>query len=352
MEILNLKTNAESSKDFVSLGEILLRFDPGERRIQEARQFQVWDGGAEYNVARNLSRVFGQRTSIVTALADNALGRLAEDFARQGGVNTENIIWREEGAGARNGIYFIERGFGLRAPASSFDRANTAVSHLKSGDIDWQAVFGAGDGTRWFHTGGVFTGLSETAPEVALEAMQKARESGALVSYDLNYRHSLWGKRGGREASNRVNRKLLPLADVVFGVFDFDSTLSKYDQNVFQVAAEKMFAEFPNLRVVVSTLRETRSASFHDLSAVCAAGGEIFKARAYRDIQVLDRVGSGDAFASGFIYGLLAGEDLQFAAECGAAHGALAMTMPGDASAATVEEVLSLMRGEGAGAKR
>lgn len=350
MNVLNIKSTDVCEKDLISLGEVLLRFDPGDMRIHNARQFFVWDGGAEYNVARNLSRVFHQRTAIVTALADNPLGRLAEDFIRQAGVDASRIIWTTDPSKIRNGIYFIERGFGIRAPDSCFDRGNTAVSHLKPGDIDWSSLFG--EGTRWFHTGGVFTGISEDAPGVAIEAMKAARESGAIVSYDLNYRDSLWKTKGGREAANAQNRILLEYADVVFGVFDFETDLSKFDKSAFQSAARKMFADFPNLNIIASTLREVQSASWHDFSAVCATREQVFKADDYTQVQVLDRVGSGDAFASGFIYGLLSGKDLQFAVECGTAHGAIKMTTPGDGSMATLTEVLGHISGSSAHVKR
>ncbi len=348
--MLNLKEKNEYGWDLVSLGEVLLRFDPGDERIQTARNFRVWDGGGEYNVTRNLAAVFRQRTAIVTALTDNALGRLAENLVRAGGVDASEILWRNTDAETRNGIYFIERGFGVRPPSSCFDRANTAVSQLKTGDFDWNKIAA---NSRWLHTGGVFVGLSETTPDAAAEAMKTAQTKGAIVSYDLNYRDSLWKSKGGRDAANRLNRALLKNADVCFGAFDFDSQLSKYDETAFRLAAEKMREEFPNLQLIVSTLREVKTASRHDFSAVClAADGEIFKARNYIDADVLDRVGSGDAFAAGFIYGLLADKDANYAVECGAAHGALAMTTPGDNSMATLPEVESLMRGETAAAKR
>jgi 2-dehydro-3-deoxygluconokinase len=333
----------------------LLRFDSGEDRIHNARTFRVWDGGGEYNVARGLAKTFRQKTAIVTALADNALGRLAEDMIGQGGVDASQIIWREadgRGANTRNGIYYIERGFGLRAPASCFDRGNTAVSQLKAGEIDWDRIFGKAKGARWFHTGGIFVGLSETAPEVARQAMQAAKENGTVVSYDLNYRDSLWRERGGRDAANELNKELLPLADIALGVFDFDSKLSKFDENAFRRSAEKMQHAFPNLKAVVSTLREVKSASRHDFSAVCYSGGEVVKARTYENIDVLDRVGSGDAFAAGFIYGFLTDKGVRYAIECGTAHAALAMTTPGDNSMATLSEIESLMSGEGASARR
>ncbi len=354
MNIFNHKSPKDYRWDLVSLGEVLLRFDPEDVRIYAARSFRVFDGGAEYNVARNLAKTFKQKTAIVTALADNALGRLAEDFILQGGVDASEILWREhdgKGENTRNGIYFIERGFGLRPPNSCFDRANTAISQLKTGDVDWRRIF-TEKGARWFHTGGVFTGLSETTPDAANEAMRIAKDSGAIVSYDLNYRDSLWKTRGGKEQANRLNRKLLPFADIVFGAFDFDSKLSNYDEREFRRASEKMFADFPNLKAVVSTLRAVHSASRHDLSAVCFCDNQIYKARDYNDIEVFDRIGSGDAFAAGFIYGCLAGRDLGYSIECGAALGALSMTTPGDNAAATLREVENLIGGGSAVVRR
>ncbi len=331
----------------VSLGEVLLRFDPENERIHTARSFRVFDGGAEYNVARNLAKTFRQKTAIVTALANNSLGRLAEDFILQGGVDASEILWREEdgiGANARNGLYFIERGFGLRSASSCFDRANTAISQLRTGDIDWRKIF-VEKGARWFHTGGIFTGLSDTTPDAAKEAMQIARDSGAIVSYDLNYRDSLWKMRGGRDVANQLNKEFLLFADVAFGAFNFDSKLSNFDENTFRRATEKMMNEFPNLKVIVSTLREVHSASLHDLSGICFYENQIYKAKDYKNTEVFDRIGSGDAFASGFIYGLLAGKDVQYSLECGAALGALVMTTPGDNSISTLSEVKNLMAG-------
>lgn len=351
MNFLSNKQPENCRWDLVSLGEVLLRFDPENERIHTARSFRVFDGGAEYNVARGLAKVLRRRTAIVTALANNSLGRLAEDFVLQAGVDASEIVWRNDGADTRNGIYFIERGFGLRAPTSCFDRANTAVSQLKTGEINWREIFNQ-NGTRWFHTGGVFVGLSETTPEVAKEAMRVARANGAIVSFDLNYRDSLWKNKGGREAANAVNRELLPFADVVFGAMDFDARLSQFNAEQFQHAAGKMLSEFANLKIVCSTLREVHSASRHDLSAVCFANGAVFKAKNYENIDVLDRVGSGDAFASGLIYGLLAEKDFQFAVECGAAHAILTMTAPGDNSVSTLAEIENLMQGAGGDVNR
>ncbi len=347
MKNLDIKSKDACRWDLVSLGEVLLRFDPENERIQTARSFRVFDGGAEYNVARNLAKTFRQKTVIVTALADNSLGRLAEDFILQGNIDASEILWQTrdgKSENIRNGLYFIERGFGLRPASSCFDRANTAVSALKAGDVDWQKIF-TEKGTRWFHTGGVFTGLSETTPDAAKEAMQFAKECGIVVSYDLNYRDSLWKTRGGRDAANRLNREFLPYADVVFGAFDFDSESSNFDENTFRQAAEKMMNEFPNLKIIASTLREVHSASSHDLSGVCFLDNQIYKAKDYKNIEVFDRIGSGDAFAAGFIYGFLAGKDAQYSLECGTALGALVMTTPGDNSTSTLPEVENLISG-------
>lgn len=351
--VLEIKDKKDCCWDFVSLGEVLLRFDPGDERIHAARNFRVFDGGGEYNVGCNLAKTFRRKAAIVTALADNALGRLAENFIRQGGVDSSEILWRaaDEKAGARNGIYFIERGFGLRSPASCFDRANTAVSQLKAEEIDWQRIFSR-LGARWFHTGGIFVGLSETTPETASKAMRTAKENGTIVSYDLNYRDSLWRARGGREAANKLNRDLLGFADAAFGVFDFDSKLENFSEEAFRGAAEKMLAEFPNLKIVVSTLRDVQSATRHNLSAVCLYENQIFKAHGYHNAEVLDRVGSGDGFAAGFIYGLLAGKDAQYAIDCGAALATLVMTTIGDNSSSTLAEVERLMQGGSAQAIR
>lgn len=354
MNFLKIKSKKDCRWDFVSLGEVLLRFDPKDGLIHNSRDFRVYGGGAEYNVAHNLSKTYRRKTAVVTALADNALGRLAENFVLQGGVETSEILWRGsdgKGENTRNGIYFIERGFGLRSPASCFDRADTAVAQLKTGDIDWQRIFNE-EGTRWFHTGGVFSGLSETTAEVAKEALKSAQKAGTIVSFDLNYRDSLWKTRGGKDAANRLNRELLPFADAAFGVFDFDSKLSNFDESEFRRAAEKMLSEFPNLKVIVSTLREVYSASRHDFSAACFFNNQVYIARDYKNVDVLDRVGSGDAFASGFIYGFLAGRDINYSIEIGAAHGALLMTTPGDNSMSTLSDVEKLTGGGDAVAQR
>lgn len=346
--MLKLKEKNDCSWDFAALGEVMLRFDPENDRIHNARSFRVWEGGGEYNVARNLSKVFRQKSLILTALAKNQIGELVEDLIWQGGVDSSEILWREtDGISrkTRNGMYFIERGFGLRSPVGCSDRGNTAVSKLKSGEIDWKKIF-AGKGARWFHTGGIFAGLSETTPEVALEAMKTAKENGAIVSYDLNYRASLWTDRGGLAAANELNHELLKYTDVVFGVENFNAKFSAYDENKFRAAAEKIVEKFPNLQIVATTLRDVNSACSHNLSAVCLADGKVVKAKDFKNIEVLDRVGSGDAFAAGLIYGLLNEKEIEFSLNCGLANSALTLETLGDGSAATLAEVENLAQSD------
>src|SRR5690349_13986475 len=205
--------------DIVSLGEVMLRLDPGEGRISTTRTFQVWEGGGEYNVARGLKRCFGMDSAIVTALVDNPVGRLVQDLIYQGGVDQSHLRWvKDDGVGreARNGLNFAERGFGLRAALGCSDRGHTAISQLRPGDIDWEEIFGQ-EGARWFHTGGIFCALSETTPLVAREAIEAARRTGTIISYDLNYRESLWKSIGGQTKAVAVNRELAPLVDVMIG---------------------------------------------------------------------------------------------------------------------------------------
>jgi 2-dehydro-3-deoxygluconokinase len=344
--VLKTKHKKDCRWDFAALGEVMLRFDPGDDRIHNARSFRVWEGGGEYNVARSLVKVFRLDAAIVTALADNQIGRLVEDLIAQGGVDASEIIWREtDGISrrTRNGMYFIERGFGLRSPVGCSDRGNTAISQIRTGDVDWQKIFGAAGGARWFHTGGIFAGLSGTTSVEALEAMRKAREYGSIGSYDLNYRDSLWSERGGREAANALNRELLPFADVVFGIENFKATFSDYTEENFRCAASELISKFPNLQIAATILRDVHSASRHSLSAVCIAGGDVFKADDYADVEVLDRVGSGDAFAAGLIYGLLNDADIRYSLGCGLANSLLTLTTPGDGSAATLAEIENLV---------
>ena len=352
--------------DALSLGEVMLRLDPGEGRIHTNRFFQAWEGGGEYNVARGLRRCFGLRTAIATSLADNPVGRLVEDFVLQGGVDTSLIRWIPyDGVGrtVRNGLNFTERGFGVRAAAGCSDRGHTAISQTKPGDFDWEVIFGPANGSRWFHTGGIFAALSETTRLVAAEAMGAARKHGTPVSYDLNYRDSLWKSIGGKAKAQEVNRGLVRNVDLLLGnEEDFSAMLGialegvSEDFGELPVASyEKMLREvaaaYPNLKIIATTLRTAHTASRNAWGAIALYQNEIVHVP-QRDIEILDRVGGGDSFASGLIYGLLAGKPIEWAVRCGVAHGALAMTTPGDTSMATRAEVERVMKGSSARIER
>lgn len=340
----------------------MLRLDPGEGRIHTTRTFQAWEGGGEYNVARGLKRCFGLETAIVTALADNPVGRLVQDLIYQGGVDQSHIRWLPyDGIGrtVRNGINFTERGFGVRAALGCSDRGHTAAAQMAPGDIPWDTIFGE-QGARWFHTGGIFAALSETAPEVALEAMKAAKRHGTIVSYDLNYRPSLWKGIGGPERAREVNRAIAPYVDVMLGneedfiaslgleVEGADESFSKLDTGAFRAMIRRAISEFPNFQAVATTLRNAKTASINDWGAICYHDGAFHEAPMRCNLEIYDRVGGGDSFASGLIYGFLAGKGAQWAVECGAAHGALAMTTPGDTTMATLPEVERVMKGGGA----
>ena len=357
MTKLNIKTKQNCLWDLVSLGEVMLRLDPGDERISTGRYFRAWEGGGEYNVARGLRRCFGMDTAIVTALTDNPVGRLVEDLMLQGGVAQKYVRWVPyDGVGrtVRNGLNFTERGFGLRAAVGCSDRGHTAVSQLKPGEVDWSQIFKK-DGARWFHTGGIFCALSEITPLVAQEAMQAAKESGAIVSYDLNYRSSLWKSIGGKAKAQEVNRRLAPFIDVMLGneedftaalgfsVAGLDEHHSKLDPSGFKKMIEAVVKEYPSMSVIATTLRHAKTASRNDWGALCYCDGKFHEAQVRADLEIYDRVGGGDSFASGLIYGFLSGKDAQWSVECGAAHGALAMTTPGDTTMATMAEVLQAM---------
>ena len=344
----------------------MLRLDPGEGRVRTAREFKVWEGGGEYNVARGMRRCFGLRTAVCTAFADNDIGRLLEDFILQGGVATEFIKWAPyDGVGrtVRNGLNFTERGFGVRGAVGIPDRGHSAASQLKPGDFDWDRIFGE-LGARWLHTGGIFAALSDTTPKLVIEAVQAARKHGVVVSYDLNYRPSLWKSIGGQQRAQEVNREIARHVDVMIGneedftaclglaVEGADEHLSRIDVTAFQKMIRQAVQAYPNFKVVATTLRAVKSATRNDWGAVCWAGGQFYQAPNRQDLEVLDRVGGGDSFASGLIYGLMKLDDPQKAVEYGAAHGALAMTTPGDTSMASLKEVEALVKGGSARVQR
>ncbi len=366
MAVLKIKPAGSCKYDLLALGEVMLRLDPGEGRVRTARHFTAWEGGGEYNVARGLRRCFGLKTALCTALAENDVGRLIEDFILQGGVDTEFIKWTPyDGVGraVRNGLNFTERGFGIRGAVGISDRGHTAASQLKPGDFDWDYIFGK-LGVRWLHTGGIFAALSDTTPPLVIEAVKAANKHGTIVSYDLNYRPSLWKSIGGHKKAQEINREIARHVDVMIGneedftaclgfaVEGVDEHISKIDVAAFKRMIEQAVKEFPNFKVTATTLRGVKSATRNDWGAIIWANGNFYEAPHRKDLEILDRVGGGDSFASGLIYGLLTFNDAQKAVDYGAAHGALAMTTPGDTSMASLKEVESLVEGGSARVQR
>lgn len=338
---LVIKDKGQYHYDLVSLGEVMLRFDPGEQRIRNTRSFQVWEGGGEYNVARGLKTCFNKNTAIVTALVNNEVGKLIQNRIREGGVHDTWIKWVPDdgiGAMARNGIYFWERGFGIRNATGTSDRAHTAVSQLVPGDINWDKLFTDHD-VRWFHTGGIFAGLSESTTDVCAEAMKAARKSGAIVSYDLNYRPSVWKSRGGKKEADRVNNILLTDADVLFGLESLPESPMGLDSKPFEAAILSMLERHPHLKAVASTIRNIQTNNVHDWSGLLWMDDTFYQGPQLEKLDVYDRVGAGDTFAAGLINGLLETKDPDTAIFWAVAHGALTMATPGDNSMVTQEEV-------------
>lgn len=359
---LTLRPALDSRWDTVSLGEVMLRFDPGDNRIARTRSFTVWEGGGEYNVARALRRCFAARTAIVTALVDNPVGRLVEDLMLQGGVDQTHVLWREfDGIGrdARNGVYFLERGFGVRGGMGMMDRGATAIAQLKPGDVNWDTIFAA-EGARWFHTGGIMAALSENSTALVLEAMQAAKRHGVIVSFDGNYRPSLWKSRGGRQGSVDVNRALMPFVDVLFGhegdvaavLGESSHAPASHTLATFEPMGRRVTAEFPHLKVLAMSSRKAITASRNEWTGFVFAEGRAHQGITFHELEILDRVGGGDGFAAGVIYGLMNGRGAQWSVDCGVAHGALVMTTPGDSSMASLAEVERLMQGGTAATQR
>ncbi len=357
---LQLRPAEECRYDGLALGEVMLRLDPGEGRIRTARSFRAWEGGGEYNVVRGLRRVFGLRGAVVTALVDDEVGHLVEDFILTGGLDTSHIRWvPSDGVGrtTRNGLNFTERGFGVRGAVGVSDRGNTAVSQLKPGDVDWDEIFGR-QGVRWMHTGGIFAALSESTAEVCIEAVQAARKHGTIVSYDLNYRPSLWKSIGGHAKAQEVNRAIAPYVDVMIGneedftaslgfeIEGVDEALTELPLEHFKAMITRAAEAYPNFKVIGTTMRSVHSASINDWGAIAwSAESGVVESTHRQNLEIMDRVGGGDSFASGLVYGLITSEPLQTCVEYGAAHGALAMTTPGDTSMVTLKEVQKLAGG-------
>ena len=363
---LNLRPANECAFDAVSLGEVMLRLDPGEGRIRTARSFRAWEGGGEYNVVRGLRKCFGLKTAVLTALADNEVGHLVEDFMMQGGVDTSLVKWMDtDGIGrvCRNGLNFTERGFGIRGAKGCSDRANTAISKATPADFDFDYIFGE-LGVRWLHTGGIYAALSEQSCESVIEAIKTAKKYGTLVSYDLNYRPSMWSAIGGLEKCQEVNKEIAKYVDVMIGnEEDFtaclglqiegqDAGLKKLNIDGYKKMIDHAAEVYPNFKAIATTLRTVKTATVNDWKAICWADGEIYQSKEYNGLEIMDRVGGGDSFASGLVYGLMTTQDPEKAVNYGAAHGALAMTTPGDTSMASIDEVEGLMGGAGARVKR
>jgi 2-dehydro-3-deoxygluconokinase len=359
---LQIRPAKDCAFDQISLGEVMLRLDPGEGRVRTARHFTAWEGGGEYNTSRGLRKCFGLKTAVCTALVDNEVGHLVEDFILQGGVATDFLKWREDdgiGRTIRNGLNFTERGFGIRGAVGVSDRGHTAASQLKPGDFDWDHLFGR-IGVRWFHTGGIFAALSETTAALTVEAVTAARKHGTIVSYDLNYRPSLWKSIGGLAKAQLVNREIARHVDVMLGnEEDFTASLGfkvqgagdqpdAVDTHAFRSMIETAVRAYPNFKVAATTLRHVVTATKNDWSAILWHDGRFFDSRPYPGLEILDRVGGGDSFASGLQFGFLEFNDPQKAVDYGAAHGALASTTPGDTSMATRKEVEKLIAGGGA----
>lgn len=330
--VLEIRSASECRYDVVTLGEVMLRFDPGEGRVRTARSFQVSEGGGEYNVGRALQRVFGQRAASITAIGDNDVGRLLEDLLLQGGTSLEHVVTKHSddvGHEHRTPLNFTERGFGVRAPRGVYDRANSATAAMAPDDVDWERLFGK-QGVRWFHTGGIFAGLSDSTLSTVRHAIDAARRHGTIVSYDVNYRPSLWRASGGPDAHRRLTADIVDGVDVLFGA----------ETQRFTETAEQLSTASSSLKVIAGTKRAARSASEHDWSALAWTRQDgVVQTGTLERLAILDRVGGGDGFASGVIHGLIDGRTLPEALQLGLAHGALVMTTPGDTSSFDVAEV-------------
>lgn len=363
---LNLRDPKDCTFDAVSLGEVMLRLDPGEGRIRTARSFRAWEGGGEYNVIRGLHKCFGMKTAVITAFADNEVGKLMKDFIEEGGVDTSLIYWKKtDGIGriCRNGLNFTERGFGVRGAVGCSDRANTAISQATAEDLNFEHIFGE-LGVRWLHTGGIYAALSETSCETVIEAIKTAKKYGTVVSYDLNYRPSMWSAIGGLEKCQEVNKEIAKYVDVMIGnEEDFtaclglkiegqEAGLKKLNIDGYKKMIDHAAEVYPNFKAIATTLRTVKTATVNDWKAICWADGQIYQSKEYNGLEILDRVGGGDSFASGLVYGLMTTKDPEKAVNYGAAHGALAMTTPGDTSMASFDEVEALMGGGSARVKR
>lgn len=352
---MKLKSTTETAIDVLSLGECMVRLSPpGHQRIELTSSFEAYAGGGEYNVTYALAR-YGLRTAWVSRLVDNPLGHFIRNHARASGMDISEVVWVPyDGVGRadRIGLNFTEVGIGVRPSVTLYDRGNTAASHMQPGEVDWHRIFHE-RGVRWFHTGGIFTALSDSCAEVVLEALQAARAAGTVVSYDLNFRSKLWSSK----QAIAVTKQLLPYIDVLFGneedfqkvlgveVEGTDEQLTSLPVEAYKRMVERVVATYPHLHAIGTTLREVLSGSVNNWSAILYYDGAFYASRKYEHLEIEDRVGGGDGFCGGFIYGFLQGMPPHDCVEMGAAHGALLQSTRGDTSMVTLNEIFHVMKG-------
>ena len=353
--------DAQPGLDFLALGALVHRLDPGPIPFRKATGCAIHVSGGEFNVAANLADCFRLRTGIATAMVEYPVGELIAERVRAMGVQPFYRRFAHDGVtGPNMGTVYSDRGHGMRAPVVFYNRANEAAAQLAPGDFDWDAIFGAG--VRWFHTGGIFAALSRTTGDLIVEAMRAAAAAGATVSFDLNYRRKLWAVWGGQEEALAVIRRIVENVDVLVGnEEDLQQALgipgpevevaSRLDPGTFVTMIDRVVTEYPRVKVVATTLREVLSSTRHRWAAVAWVEGQTHVSPTF-DLDVLDRVGGGDGFASGFFYGLLAGEPPEAAIRLGWAHGALLTTFPGDTTMATLQQVRDLAEGGSARVQR
>jgi 2-dehydro-3-deoxygluconokinase len=352
---------SEGALDFLSLGALVHRLDPGIIPFRKATQCQIHVSGGEFNCAANLADCFGLNTGIATAMVKYPIGDLIAERVKAMGVRPFYKWFEHDGVhGPNMAAVYSDRGHGVRAPVVFYNRANEAAARLKPGDFDWANIFSGG--VRWFHTGGIFAALSETTAEVIIEAMQAAKAAGAVVSYDLNFREKLWKIGGGYERSLATVKRIVENVDVIvgneedlqkgLGIRGQDvATKSRLDPTAFFLMIEEVIERHPQVKIVATTLREVHSTNRHSWSAVCWVNGQTYSAPTC-ELDIHDRVGGGDGFASGLIYGLLSGESAEESLRLGWAHGALLTTFPGDTTMATTEQVRAFARGGSARIQR
>lgn len=356
---LNIKS--EGALDFLSLGALIHRLDPGIIPFRKATNCQIHVSGGEFNCAANLADCFGLKTGIATAMVDYPIGDLIAERVRAMGVKSFYKRFKHNGVNGPNmAMVYSDRGFGVRAPVVFYNRSNEAGALLKPGDFDWNAIFA--DGVRWFHSGGIFAALSETTGELIIEGMKAAKTTGAVTSFDLNYRAKLWNIWGGQERAQSVIQRIVENVDVLVGnEEDLQLSLgisgpeikakSKLDPSAFFGMIDRVVERFPNVKIVATTLRDVHSTVHHSWGAVAWINGKTYQAST-SELHIYDRVGGGDGFASGFFYGLLNGEPEQEAVNLGWAHGALLTTFPGDITMSTVDQVRSFAKGGSARIQR